>query len=379
MESNWPKNWDLNSSLSSEEFADSLKIKDVSTKIFERNSNCSLELEAIISLFASPDDLTKAQKKWMKENPLIFPITYLDPFDYESQDGVMTPPKIANGVIKKLEKIFSSSLKRSSALWLHDLPFPLGAIMEPFKKAQNLSSLQISWNQKFLTKEICKAQWDYFWNSMIVAKNKDSLRILILSKIGLWSSYAQTLAASISNLRFLTKLDLSGNFMGRSATAKLARNLAGMNALISLDLSANEMGDRGLEELLKGIESGSNIQDLNVSLNELTDQCSSHLYSFFKKNTVLKRINLSFNSIGAIGFEKWLEGLIDNQSIAIMNVASNEIIDSDFESIEYLVDLIVKSHVKKLNLLLNRIRGERKEQLKSCMNQRKINLILDNE
>ena len=379
METKWKKDGDLTSSLSSEELADPLKIKDVSAKIIEKVNNCSSELEAIISLFASPEDLTKAQKRWMKENPLIFPITYLNPIDYENLDGATTPPKIANGVIKKLDKIFSTSIKRNSTLSLHELPFPLGAIMEPFKKVQNLSSLQISWNQKFLTKGVGKAQFEYFWNSMIIAKNRETLRILTLSKIGLWSGFAQIVATNINELRFLTKLDLSGNFMGRSAITKLSRNLNSIKTLISLDLSANEMGDRGLGELVKGIESDNNIQDLNISLNDLTSNWWAALYQYFKKNSILKRINLSFNSIGANGFEKCLEGLIENKTIAILNAASNEISDIDFENIEYVVDLIAKTSIKKINLVLNRIRGDRKELLKSWIKQRKINLLLDNE
>lgn len=336
------------------------------------------ELKKIMSLFASSDSLSKAQKKSARGNLNIFNPSYLGEIIDCKIQFKPTEIKVNANATKKLDKVFTSSQKRIAKIEFIDIAFPLSLFMEKFKNIQAISCLQIILNPKFL-KYTEITEFERFWKEVIVQKGVTHMRKLSLSRIGLGVESGKILIQSLKKLPALKLLDLSWNNLGTVNMAKLAVIVKSLPELISLDISGNKIWDSGFSLILDGVEESKTLQDLNWSLNDLSPLSSQLLYKFFKSNKAVERLNVSFNSIGGNGLLSCLEGLMNNKILTIFNMASNDINDSDYSDIDYFCEILVRSGLKKLNLSLNYIRGDKKQIIRRESKKNSINVILDNE
>jgi hypothetical protein len=236
------------------------KKEQVNSKVFSK------EFNSIFTLFGSNEVLTKTQKRSIREQPLMFPISNLDPTNMNKKNS-FNPPRVSAAVPRIVTKIFSKLLPKNAKILLHELSFPFGMIVDSFKKIRSIESLQISINPKFLGEWVTEQEWVVFWDSSIVKKSKTSLKKLILSDIGLSFPFNSAIFSSLSQLSNLAQLDLSGNQMGTQAIRRSGSCLGECKGLLSLDVSANCLQNKGVAVILDAVEGLEKLQDLNISLN----------------------------------------------------------------------------------------------------------------
>ncbi|GLH03382.1 Uncharacterized protein GBIM_09298 [Gryllus bimaculatus] len=152
-------------------------------------------------------------------------------------------------------------------------------------------------------------------------------------------------------------LNLTGCRLGPQSAWKLSELLLATSRLRELLLSNNALGDAGVVALAEGICDNSSVHTLDLSRNHLGRGAAATLGAVLQENWALKTLDLSWNSLFDVqGFQKLVDGLIQNQGIETLNLTGNAL---GIDVLEILMDLLTQSTtLKTLDLSFNRLDDE---------------------
>jgi Ran GTPase-activating protein (RanGAP) involved in mRNA processing and transport len=159
-------------------------------------------------------------------------------------------------------------------------------------------------------------------------------------------------ATFIKSNKALTKLDLSGNFLGAKFTGALAPILGGQPCLRELILARNPLGGRGASALGAGLAHNESIVSLDISCCQIEIGGFREFSEELKKNQCLQRLNLQHNTVADIGAVQLAEAIAEHPAITEINLDTCEVSD---QGIEALMKAAGQTKITKLNLRNNLI------------------------
>ena len=126
----------------------------------------------------------------------------------------------------------------------------------------------------------------------------------------------------------IQSLTISKNKMGLEGAKFLAASLQDMKILSKLTLSDNDIGDHGMAEILNAARNYCSLEVLDISGNNLGKSAASNelgesLYLYLSNNRSLEVIKMNWNSLrGAVG-DKIMEGLVECTGIREVYMNNN--------------------------------------------------------
>ena len=167
-------------------------------------------------------------------------------------------------------------------------------------------------------------------NIAAVLSQNTHLRKVYLAKNYLAANGIITLCRGMSNIQYLTHLDMSWNKITDKAAHDIATFLYHNPELEVVDLSNNLMQTPGVKIVCKAISTLKNLKTLNFSNNSITDEAAEELAIFLLHSTSLQGLDLSYNNISMSGAVRIFKAIryIKNLTIDIShNAIPNETTD----------------------------------------------------
>ncbi|KAI8434632.1 hypothetical protein MSG28_003165 [Choristoneura fumiferana] len=109
------------------------------------------------------------------------------------------------------------------------------------------------------------------------------------------------IAAALKFNRFVTRLNLTENFMKVDACYHLGDMLSTNCTLVELDLSGCRIGPQGAKHLFVSLHLNSTLVKLNISGNEIEDKGVAYLADSIFKGTGIREVNISRNNVSGVG------------------------------------------------------------------------------
>lgn len=101
-----------------------------------------------------------------------------------------------------------------------------------------------------------------------------------------------------------------------------------MKDLTYLDIADNEVGDLGIKEIIYSLKNYSNIENLDISGNFIgksayNNEASEALFDFLSHNETLEILKINWNNIRGHMGEKIIDGLIHSANIKEVHINNN--------------------------------------------------------
>jgi Ran GTPase-activating protein (RanGAP) involved in mRNA processing and transport len=120
----------------------------------------------------------------------------------------------------------------------------------------------------------------------------------------------------------IKSLDLSDNFVHKSAACELLRSLQANQSLSSLNLSGNQIQDSALLPAIDSMESNCHLQELDLSHNQIESRgCAALSYICSRPHSSMRRLNLIGNCVGNMGY---CFAMLMMREVAIRNVTPKD-------------------------------------------------------
>ena len=145
----------------------------------------------------------------------------------------------------------------------------------------------------------------------------------------LWLAYndlrscANTILYSLSKIRTLTALDLSGNDMSEDTAAFVALAVTSNSSLEGLGLSYNRLSTSGIVTIADSLSNISTLKILNIKNTAFTEEASDSVASLIKSNTGIEELYLGYNKLKA-GALKIVRALKEVSSLKVLDLNSSK-------------------------------------------------------
>ena len=189
-------------------------------------------------------------------------------------------------------------------------------------------------------------------NIEAVLSQNTHLRKVYLAKNDLAANGIITLCRGMSNIQYLTHLDMSCNKITDEAAHDITIFLSHNPELKELDLSNNHIQATGATKIFDGICALLNLNKMNICNNAITDEAAEAMANFLSKNSKLKEFDVSYNYIQAVSAVKIFKAIkCSNLSKLKMN---NNLITDD-ATCDIINALSTATELKEVNLKDNKI------------------------
>ena len=135
-------------------------------------------------------------------------------------------------------------------------------------------------------------------------------------------SCASTILQSLSKIRTLAELDLSGNNMSEEVADFLASAIASNSSLEDLRLTDNRLTTSGIVTIAKSLSNISTLKYLSVQSNLISEEAADSIASVIKINTGIGELYLGNNKLGA-GALKIIRALKEVSSLKVLDLGNN--------------------------------------------------------
>ena len=181
------------------------------------------------------------------------------------------------------------------------------------------------------------------------------LKELYLTNNYLESNGIGTLYEGMSNISYLTHLDMSCNKITESdvAACDIALLLFYNLELEELDLSNNLIQAPGAIKIFSTILAHSNLKKLIICKNAITDKAVDAMAQFLSQSTKLKELDVSYNFLQAVGTVKMFRAIKNINNIVKLNMSNNMINDDTADGRMAILSIVTK--LKGVNLNNNKI------------------------
>lgn len=135
---------------------------------------------------------------------------------------------------------------------------------------------------------------------------------------------AESLLSQISKNAKL--IDLSSNSVGKLGVDHLCISLVLRSCKIeTLNLEDNKLGDKISIKLFDALQNNSSLKKLNMSRNFLSDAIADSVKKFFQKNSYIQELYLHWNLFKTPGGIKIFKGVLENESLMVLDFSWNSI------------------------------------------------------
>ena len=178
------------------------------------------------------------------------------------------------------------------------------------------------------------------------------LKELYLTNNYMESNGIITLCKGMSNISYLTHLDMSCSKITDVAACDITILLFHNLELEELDLSNNLIQAPGAIKIFSAILAHSNLKKLIICKNAITDKAVDAMAQFLLQSTKLKELDVSYNYLQAVGAVKIFRATKSTNLIKL-NMSNNMINDDAADGIMAILSTVTK--LKEVNLNDNKM------------------------
>ncbi|XP_046836144.1 leucine-rich repeat-containing protein 74B-like [Vespa crabro] len=184
-----------------------------------------------------------------------------------------------------------------------------------------------------------------------VLKNNDSVHTIDLTDNWLTKSACYYLGELMQKSTMIISLILSKCRIGPEGMKELCNGISITSSLITLNLNSCNIEDKGLEVLAFAIENNESLEELFLANNNLNKTCTEHLCYLIMNSRSIKWLDLSWNSLFDEHTWKALTSVLSkNRTLIGLNLSWNGI---GTECVKYLTIVLRISHLEILDLSNN--------------------------
>ncbi|KAL2730996.1 leucine-rich repeat-containing protein 74B-like [Vespula squamosa] len=201
-------------------------------------------------------------------------------------------------------------------------------------------------------------------------KNNASVQIIDLTDNWLPKSACYYLGKLIQDNMMIISLILSKCRIGPEGMKELCDGISTTMSLITLNLNSCNIEDKGLEVLAIAIENNESLEELFLANNNLNKTCTEHLCYLIMNSKSIKWLDLSWNSLFDEHIWKALTGvLVRNRTLVGLNLSWNGI---GAECVKYLTIVLRFSHLETLDLSSNMFTKSDAENMSKSLSRNSI-------